>query len=245
MKTHAIHKQFIFVFMVLFEAFVATNADSQQRAPTSEAMSLRLLLNPGNGETQFGQTSGLHGRIYMAAGDRFKTPALPETARVDILKGGENIVVMVLDNGPIFSSTNSGTSWNVYTAPGKYEFPLTVGPKGGGFIASGTIRPSPFNQSPTNLISKWYAIGSSPNGTKLIVSGDVSQSAPALTIRQSNGSVVISWPAKFTGFILQENQDITSTNWADVTAPVNVVEEKNQVVLSSAMDNNFYRLRSQ
>jgi len=113
-------------------------------------------------------------------------------------------------------------------------------------LAKATILSSPDNQTTTNSsLSNWYAVGSAPNGSKLVLTGDVSRPAPALTIAPPRGGMVISWPAEFTGYVLQENNDFTSTNWADVTNSVTVVGEKNQVFISSPAGNNFYRLRSQ
>ncbi len=207
---------------------------------------LHLFINPANGETEFGGVSGLHGRMYMARRHDWRVPDLAQTNRVDMLSGGSRIVVMVLDNGPIYSSTNSGMTWTVIDTPGEYQFPLTIGPKGGGMLAKATILPSPDNQTTTNSsLSTWYAVGSGPNGSMLVLTGDVSQPAPALTIAHSGGGVIVSWPAAFTGYVLQENSDLSSTNWVDVTNSVNVVGGENQVLISSPADNNFYRLKSQ
>ena len=219
---------------------------SSNTNPKPLLQSLQLLLNPGNGETKFGSVNGLHGHMYTAKD--WRMPSLAQTNRVDILSSEDKtrIVVMVADNGPIYSSTNSGMTWTVINAPGKYEFPLTSGPNGGGFIAAATIYPSPENQSATNSpVSNWYAVGSAPDGSKLVMTGGTSQPAPALTIRNSGGGVVISWPAAFKGFVLQGNSDLSSANWVDVTDPVNKVGEENQVLVSSPADNNFYRLKSQ
>jgi len=243
------NKNFLLAAAVGGGMFVAASADLPanqiQELPSTRA-GLHLLINPANGETDFGKVSGLHGRIYMARRHDWKTPDLEQTNRVDMLSGGSRIVVMVWDNGPIYSSTNSGMTWTVINTPGEYQFRLTIGPKGGGMLATATIYPSAANQSTTaSPASSWYAIGSTPNGSKLVLTGDVSQPAPALNITQSDGGVVISWPAAFTGFVLQENNDFTSTNWADVTNSVNVVGGENQVFISSPAGNNFYRLRSQ
>jgi hypothetical protein len=54
----------------------------------------------------------------------------------------------------------------------------------------------------------------------------------------------VSWSASFTGFVLQENADLTTTNWTDVTNQVQVVGEENRVILSQQEANNFFRLKS-
>jgi hypothetical protein len=90
---------------------------------------------------------GLHGLMYMA-GD-LRTPALANTNLVDIYssEAKTRIVVMVADNGPIYSSTNSGMTWEVINSPGEYRFPLYDDANGGGFIAAATIHPSRENQT--------------------------------------------------------------------------------------------------
>jgi hypothetical protein len=153
---------------------------------------------------------------------------------------------MVLDNGPIYSSTNSGMTWTVINAPGKYEFPLTAEPDGGGFIAAATLYPSPENQTATNSpATNWYAVGSAPDGSKLVITEDPSQPAPVLSITHAGGGVVVSWPAAFTSFVLQANNDLSTTNWVNVADPVKKAGGENQVLISSPADNNFYRLKSQ
>jgi hypothetical protein len=74
--------------------------------------------------------------------------------------------------------------------------------------------------------------------------GDSSQPAPMLTITHSGNAVVVSWSSSFTGFILQQNNDLSTTNWIDVTNAVSVVGEQSQVIMPPTSSNNFYRLKS-
>lgn len=228
---------------ILPEAPGASNADSSPKRIREPV--LHLMLYTGDDETDFGKVGGYYGDMYAARD--WRTPSLPQTNHVEILSTEDNrrIVVMVGDNGPIYSSTNSGMTWHVITNPGKYKFLLTLGPKRGGYVAEATIHPSPANQTATNPpASNWYAVGSASDGSKLVINEDPSQPAPVLSITHSDGGVVISWPAEFTGYVLQENTDFSSTNWVDVTDPVKKVGEENQVLISSPASNNFYRLRS-
>ncbi len=224
-----------------------TEAPEQRPSSNPEFKpSLGLLLSTGVGSTTFGRVKGLHGLMYMA-GD-LRTPGLAKTTRVDICSSEDNarIVVMVAENGPIYSSTNSGMTWTVINTPGKYEFPLTVDSNGGGFIAAATIYPSLENQTVARSpATNWYAIGSAPDGSGLILTENISQAAPALSITHSSGGAVVSWPSAFTGFVLQANRDLSSTNWVDVPNPVKTVRQENQVFVSSSAVNTFYRLRSQ
>lgn len=213
---------------------------------TNSGPLLRLLLNTGNGKTaKFGAAKGLHGLMYMAGG--WQTPTIAQTNRVDILSSEDKtrIVVMVLDDGPIYSSTNSGLTWEVTSAPGKYDFPLTIGPNGEGFTASATLHPSQKKTAPDNFpATNWYAIGKGPKGSELVIIGNPSQPAPVLSIASTGAGAVVSWPAQFPNYILQANSDLTSTNWVDLTNSVTKTETEYQVFIFTPADRNFYRLKS-
>ena len=76
------------------------------------------------------------------------------------------------------------------------------------------------------------------------MTGDSLQPAPVLSITHSANVVIVSWPSSFTGFVLQQNNDLTTANWMDVTNAVSVVDEQNQVIMPPTSSNNFYRLKS-
>lgn len=68
---------------------------------------------------------------------------------------------------------------------------------------------------------------------------------PQLSIGLINtNAFLISWPAPpVNSFVLQQNSELSTTNWVDVTnAPV-VVSNRNQVVLSPSANSAFYRLK--
>ena len=230
-------------------ALIQESSHTPEKGPASKIKSgptLRLLMCTGNDERKFGRAKGFHGIMYLAKD--WRTPNVPQTNRVDILSAEDDtrIVMMVGDNGPIYSSTNSGMNWEIITQPGEYEFVLSLGPKGGGFMAAATIRASPENQSAKNSpVLNWYAVGSASDGSRLVMTGGASQLMPALAIRHSGGGMVVAWPATFTGYVLQANTDLSSTNWVDVTDPVRTAGDENQVLVSSTSANGFYRLKSQ
>jgi hypothetical protein len=67
--------------------------------------------------------------------------------------------------------------------------------------------------------------------------------APLLsTQRTSTNTVVISWPAASGDFNLQQNTNVTSTNWVNVTTTPIVADGLNQVAVSPAVGRQFYRL---
>lgn len=151
--------------------------------------------------------------------------------------GDRKRLVVARDNGSIYFSDDSGFMWQTIDTPGKYTFTLSSTPKGSTIVAVITIG---INSS-KDSIKEWYLVGDSAVGNKLVVS---SQSAPVLDIIKTNDKMTISWASSFTNFVLQQNSDLLSTNWLDMTNVVDVVKGQNEVTLPSVQGNNFFRLRS-
>jgi hypothetical protein len=69
--------------------------------------------------------------------------------------------------------------------------------------------------------------------------------APTLTMTASKTNLVISWPAAKAGYVLEQNYDLTTTNWTAVgQAPVSFGAELGVTVIPTD-GNQFYRLKSQ
>lgn len=155
-------------------------------------------------------------------------------------------LVVARDDGLIYFSDNSGITFQTINSPGKYNFTLSSTPKGSALIAVVTVAKD-YGEESSELVRKnvkdWYSVGVSANGDKMVVT---SESAPVLSIMNSNNIVVVSWSASFTNFVLQQSRNLTATNWTDVTnsLSVNVVSGQNEVTLPSTMTNNFFRLSS-
>jgi len=67
--------------------------------------------------------------------------------------------------------------------------------------------------------------------------------APLLRIfLTTTNTAVVAWPYPSTGFRLQSNPNLATTNWANVLNPTNVVGSENQVIFSPTMGNVFFRL---
>jgi len=56
-------------------------------------------------------------------------------------------------------------------------------------------------------------------------------------------TLVIAWPTNFSGYELQQNSDLTTTNWVNATDAVGVVGTNNQAVVSTTVSRLFFRLR--
>lgn len=68
--------------------------------------------------------------------------------------------------------------------------------------------------------------------------------APTLRIfLTTTNAVVVAWPAASSGFKLQCNADLNTTNWTDVGQVPTVVGGENQTIVSPVTENRFYRLR--
>jgi hypothetical protein len=67
--------------------------------------------------------------------------------------------------------------------------------------------------------------------------------APWLTIElASPGSALVSWPAPSSGFVLQESLGIGYGLWTNVSATPQVVDGRNQVLITPLTGQRFYRL---
>ena len=57
-------------------------------------------------------------------------------------------------------------------------------------------------------------------------------------------TLLLAWPAAATGYALQQNPDLSPTNWTTVTNTPEVVGSEKRVLIAPASAQNFYRLRS-
>ena len=70
-----------------------------------------------------------------------------------------------------------------------------------------------------------------------------SADAPLLSIQFTSASiVVVSWPSPSTGFALQENSDLISTNWVNAPQAVSDNGTNKFITVSPPAGHRFYRL---
>ncbi len=67
-------------------------------------------------------------------------------------------------------------------------------------------------------------------------------SPPTLAIQPATNGVVLLWPVSPTLYRLQQRTNLTTANWVSNTIPLSVVNGTNQVKVSPAAGNMFYRL---
>lgn len=66
---------------------------------------------------------------------------------------------------------------------------------------------------------------------------------PRLNIANANTNVLVSWPALYSdGFVLLQATNLTATNWSPVTGSLTNINGTNQISISPAVRNQFFRL---
>jgi hypothetical protein len=135
-------------------------------------------------------------------------------------------LVVVAQKGLIYSTTNSGTTW----------------------ISNGVPDGS--------LWQEWVSVASSADGSRLVAAtanfgrGAIWTSqttpAPGLTITRSNGNLTLWWIVPSTNFVLQQNSDLRTANWTNVTntPTLNLTNLQNQIPLPLPAGDVFYRLKT-
>ena len=120
--------------------------------------------------------------------------------------------------GLIYFSRDSGATWTATSADSRSW----------GFVASSADG------------NAWLALDAY-NG---LIYKSRSTPVPLLDIALMDGNHVLSWIVPSMGFALQQNSDLSTTNWKDVTiTPIlNLTNLQNQVMLSPTNSNGFYRL---
>lgn len=67
---------------------------------------------------------------------------------------------------------------------------------------------------------------------------------PVLSIRTSNGSVVLSWPSAYVDATLEQNPDLTTPgNWVPSSYPITTVDGINSITITSPAGKMFFRLK--
>ena len=65
---------------------------------------------------------------------------------------------------------------------------------------------------------------------------------PYLDIGGPANGGTLAWPYPFSGYVLQQNTDLGTTNWVDTTNTVNFIGGRNQVTLPPPAGDDFFRL---
>jgi hypothetical protein len=135
-------------------------------------------------------------------------------------------LVAAEEDGAIFTSLNSGMSWTSNSVPSGFWASVASSADGNKVVAA----------------TKPPGVMGAANGIYTSYSTPV----PSLSITPSDSNVLLSWILPSTNFVLQQNFDLTTKNWMDVTNPPvrNLTNLQNQVTLPPSGNSSFYRLKT-
>jgi hypothetical protein len=132
-------------------------------------------------------------------------------------------------NGSIYISTNSGTTWTLNATGHGWGFVASSadGSKLVALIGDGVVQ---------GLLSTHYG-GIYTSQTTL---------SPRLNLTPATTNLTLAWTVPSTNFVMQQNLDLTTTNWIDVTNPpvLNLTNLQNEVTLPMSSGSGFYRLKT-
>jgi len=128
---------------------------------------------------------------------------------------------------PIYSSSDSGVTWTTTGSPPLDWGPLAMSADGNQLTATtGPLTPTTGNPS-----GSIWTFQTTPT--------------PSLSIAPAATNAMVSWTIPSLNFTLQQNSDLTTTNWTNVALPpiLNLTNLQNQVMVSApASGQAFYRL---
>lgn len=99
----------------------------------------------------------------------------------------------------------------------------------------------------------WYSSAVSANGCEFMIIGTPGTWAgrntpsPQLNIQSANGNLALSWLVPSTNFVLQQNSDLATANWATIpnSPTLNFTNLQDEVTLSPPGSDAFFRLIAQ
>jgi hypothetical protein len=179
--------------------------------------------------------------------------------------GTKLVAVQML--GLIYTSIDSGTTWTATTAPSTFWQAVASSADGNNLVAAGSYGGLIYvsNDSGTTWRvtsapnQNWWSVASSADGARVVAASAewvnsagglvyISQATPTpqLNIAPAPNSLTLFWIIPSMNFALQQNFDLTTTNWTNVTnTPVlNLTNLQNQVTLPLPASNAFFRLKS-
>jgi hypothetical protein len=203
------------------------------------------------------------GQIYVSAdsGATWSAGGTPSGVWTSVASSadGSKLIAAAYYNSALYLSTNSGATWTARNiVPGIVWRSVASSADGGHLVAAADQGQfyisvdSGATWGPSAPADYWQCVASSADGAKLAAvaygSGIYTMRTtprPLLNIAPSSGNAVIAWTIPSMDFVLQQNSDLTATNWTDVATPpvLNLTNLQNQVMASPTNGNSFYRLK--
>jgi hypothetical protein len=162
--------------------------------------------------------AGTH-RIFTSTnfGVNWATNNAPVSRVSSVASSADGVKLLAAEQNRIWFSTNSGTTWTSNNVTGFW--------RGAASSADG---------------GAWVAADGGPGG----IWTSQTTPAPRLNLAPSGGQLTLSWIVPSTNFVLQQNLDLATTNWTNVTnqPALNLTNLQYQAGLLPSNAGSFYRL---
>jgi hypothetical protein len=201
----------------------------------------------------------LGGLIYVStdSGTTWMRTSAPTNAWASIASSADGTKLAAASPISIYTSADSGASWFSNKVPATAWQAITMSADGTKLAA---LDQNYHVYTSPNFGASWasnsvpqpgWDMASSADGNELVmisINGGIwlSQTTPSplLKIAPTNGNVSLSWLVPSTNFVLQQNLDLTTTNWLTLTnAPtLNLTNLQDEVTLAPTNSSGFFRL---
>jgi hypothetical protein len=175
----------------------------------------------------------LDGLIYTSAdsGATWMRTSAPQTnSWASVVSSGDGTKLMAVTGSGllgVYFSSDSGTNWSLSNTPNGDSGPIACSADGTQFAMV------PYESGLIDILH--FPLPPPPPTTVM----------PLLGMTSSSNQRVVSWLVPSTSFVLQQNLDLTTTNWTDVPTPptLNFTNLNYHVTVSPTNGQSFYRLR--
>ena len=201
------------------------------------------------------------GLIYTStnSGATWTVTSGPVASRVASSADG-NMLVAVGCDGPIYTSSDAGATWTTHTVAGINCWSSVASSADGTTIIAGAFYGPIYTSTNSGTdwslsfaqTRNWGPVASSADGSKLVAAVENNggiyrwQATPVLTVAVHDNIPVVSWPclSSAADFKLEQNPDLSTTNWTVVTNAPTRTNLQMQVIISPADRQSFYRMKS-
>lgn len=200
--------------------YVSTNSGLNWSPTESPTNSWYSVASSADGERLI--AAAYLGGVYTSVdgGTSWFSNSLPSAEWVTVASSADgSALVAATDRGMLYASTNAGTVW----VPTNSSYPFFC-------AAASADGKKLFTTGTTGTQNELYVLQSTPS--------------PQLNLTTAGNNLAFSWLVPSENFLLQQNLDLSSTNWLTLTnTPVlNLTNLEENVVLSPTNVNCFYRL---
>jgi len=239
--------------------YVSTNSGTTWNTNTALSKHWTALASSADGNQVVAAATG--DKIYIStnSGLNWTATGAPTKSWRSICSSSNGKILAATDDVGIYISTNSGGTWTTTNIVGQTIACSADGTKlviaGDQIWTSADSGMTWATNNAPNVPSSWYGVASSADGCKLVAVnrffmgiwvGQITPS-PQLNLQPTNGNFALSWIVPSTNFILEQNLDLSTANWASLTnvPALNLTNLQEQVSLPVTNGNGFFRLIAQ